>query len=167
MYCFCSVAYSLCSIFKNPCWRVLQKELNLFFLPLHMTATEVFKKLRLDPTKALLIVHAPPEFSSLLAGISYDTQFDEGKEGSYDFVQVFATHQSDLEKRCVEVGKAGKYDGLFWACYPKGTGKIKSDIKRETVWKALELIGLQTVTQIAIDKTWSALRARPVERVGK
>ena len=66
-----------------------------------------------------------------------------------------------------EVERVGKYDCLFWACYPKGGGQIKSDIKRDTVWKAFDLIGLQAVSQIAIDETWSALRARPAEMVGK
>ena len=74
--------------------------------------------------------------------------------------------RQELEKQVEQMGKAGKYDCLFWACYPKGTGKIKSDIKRETVWTAFKLTGLQAVSQIAIDDTWSALRARP-EAVGK
>jgi hypothetical protein len=64
------------------------------------------------------------------------------------------------------VSQAGKYDCVFWASYPKGTGKIKSDIKRETVWKAFELIGQEAVTQVAIDDTWSVLRARPYDKVG-
>jgi hypothetical protein len=132
-----------------------------------MDATDIFKKLRLDKSSHLLIENAPAEYLLFLEGTSYDSVYKKEKEGSYDFVQIFATQQADLEKRCLELGKAGKYDGLFWACYPKGTGKIKSDIKRDTVWKALELIGLQAVTQISIDETWSALRARPAERVGK
>lgn len=65
------------------------------------------------------------------------------------------------------VAGAGIYDGVFWACYSKGTGKIKSDLKREVVWELVNQVGLQCVSQIAIDETWSALRARPVAAVGK
>jgi hypothetical protein len=72
-----------------------------------------------------------------------------------------------LEILIKSVDNFRKYDGLFWACYPKGTGKIKSNIKRETVWTALALIGLEAVSQIALDETWSALRGRPNEMVGK
>lgn len=124
----------------------------------------IFKKLRLDDSKKLLIVNAPADYSAIIIGLNYDK---EPQEPSYDFVQVFATSQAELEKLVMQVGKLGKYDCLFWACYPKGTGSIKSDIKRETVWKAFDLIGLQAVSQIAIDETWSALRARPIEAVGK
>jgi hypothetical protein len=132
-----------------------------------MIKDEIFKKLRLDPSKTLLIVNSPPEYSSLLEGIKFDEHIQKTREGKYDFVQIFATTQAELEKIVKSVEKAGKNDCLFWACYPKGTGKIKSDIKRETVWIAFELIGLQAVSQIAIDDTWSALRARPKEAVGK
>ena len=82
-------------------------------------------------------------------------------------MQVFGYQQDELELLVKFVEKSGKFDCLFWACYPKGTGKIKSDIKRGTVWKAFELVGLDTVTQVAIDETWSALRRRPFEMVGK
>lgn len=130
-----------------------------------MDAIAIFKKLRLNDIGALLIVNAPAEYTAILQDIAYDTSAEAGK--TYDFVQVFATKQEELEKLCEQVKDAGKYDCLFWACYPKGTGKIKSDIKRETVWKALELAGVQAVTQIAIDDTWSALRGRPPAMVGK
>jgi hypothetical protein len=132
-----------------------------------MKAEEIFKKLRLDPDKKLLIVNAPIEYAAILKGITFDGQALKQKAGKYDFVQIFARSRDELEKLAKQVAKAGKYDCLFWACYPKGTGKIKSDIKRDTVWTAFELIGLQAVSQIAIDDTWSALRARPKDAVGK
>ncbi len=130
-----------------------------------MNKEEILKKLRIDGNKKILIINAPNDYLDVLLGIEFDTE-SKG-EGIYDFVQVFGYQQDDLEKIAQSVEKSGKYDCLFWACYPKGTGKIKSDIKRETVWSAFELIGLQAVSQIAIDETWSALRGRPSEKVGK
>jgi len=132
-----------------------------------MEAEKIFKKLRLDKATNALIVNAPEEYASILTEISHDTKLLKDKEGSYDFVQIFAVTQAELERLAKEVEKAGKYDCVFWACYPKGTGKIKSDIKRETVWIAFEKINLEAVSQIAIDDTWSALRARPKDRIGK
>lgn len=132
-----------------------------------MNAAEVFKKLRLDTTKNLLVVNAPVEYAAILEGIKFDKKPSAKKSGSYNFVQVFASSQAEMETLCREVGSAGVEDCLFWACYPKGTGKIKSDIKRETIWDALKLIGLRPVSQIAIDETWSAMRGRPADKVGK
>ncbi len=130
-----------------------------------MEKEAIFKKLRLNSEQKILILNAPHEYTSLLEG----TIFDNEPQGDnlYDFIQVFGYQQDELELLVKSVEKFGKYDCLFWACYPKRTGKIKSDIKRETVWKAFELVGLNTVTQIAIDETWSAMRGRPVKLGGK
>src|SRR6218665_916009 len=91
-----------------------------------MEANAIFKKLRLNDTGALLIVNAPAEYTAILKDLAYDISAEAEKK--YDFVQVFATKQEELENLCLQVKDAGKYDCLFWACYPKGTGKIKSDI---------------------------------------
>lgn len=132
-----------------------------------MEAEKIFKKLRFDKAANPLIVSAPEEFTAILKETQHDTKPSKKKEGQYDFVMVFATMQAELEKRFREVAKAGENDCLFWAAYPKMSGKIKSDIKRETVWTAFDLVGLQPVTSISLDDTWTALRARPADRVGK
>src|SRR4051812_8657436 len=113
-----------------------------------MEAEKIFKKLRLDKAANALIVNAPDGFSEILKDIDHDTKPSKKKEGQYDFVMVFAAAQAELERLAKEVAKAGEYDCVFWAAYPKMTGKIKSDIKRETVWIAFELIGLQAVTSV-------------------
>ena len=132
-----------------------------------MNSTNIFKKLRFDESKKSLIINAPVECEKLLAGINFDKEYNSSNTATYDFVQIFATSQSELENIVTQIFSSGKHDCLFWICYPKGGGKIKSDIKRETVWKAFEIANLRPVSQIAIDETWSALRGRPFEKVGK
>ena len=58
-------------------------------------------------------------------------------------------------------------DSVLWVAYPKGTSKIKTDINRDTIRVTGEEFNITTVTAISIDDTWSALRFRPVDRVGK
>lgn len=132
-----------------------------------MEATPVLKKLKLNNETENLIVNAPATYLAMLKDVRFDNTPQESKIGRYGFVQVFATNQAELEELSQSVGHAGKYDCLLWLCYPKGTGNIKSNIKRETVWQAMELIEIRPVSQIAIDDTWSALRGRPYEMVGK
>lgn len=127
----------------------------------------IFKKMRLLPPPHKLIVNAPAAFIALLTDVPHDTQLAPEKVGSYDFIAVFGTTKQELEQYLQTVANAGTYDCLFWVCYPKGTGKIKSDLKREVVWALVNQIELKCVTQIAIDETWSALRARPATAVGK
>ena len=112
-------------------------------------------------------MNAPVEFIALLTDMPHDTQMVPEKLGAYNFIAVFGSTTQELKQHLQAVSDAGTYDGLFWACYPKGTGKIKSDLKREVVWRLVNQLNLQCVTQIAIDETWSALRARPATAVGK
>jgi len=51
-----------------------------------------------------------------------------------------------------------KQDGLLWMTYPKG----KAEINRDSIRIYAQTIGLQAVSLIAIDKTWSALRLKIV-----
>lgn len=124
------------------------------------TSSSVLKKLRLSAGLRVLVMNAPQEFINMLEGVTYDTQVQKGAY-AYDYVQVFATSYDELVEFLARVKGAGKHDCLFWASYPKLTGKITSDLKRELVWKALGTIGLDAVSQVAIDGTWSALRGRP------
>jgi hypothetical protein len=132
-----------------------------------MTFKEVQKKIRLFPGASALIINAPPEYLDMISSINFDIQSDKTKQGQYDFVQVFGSERSDLEQLVDKYSASGKYDCLFWICYPKGGGKIKSDIKRNIVWGIAAHVGMQCVSQVAIDETWSALRCRPVAMVEK
>jgi hypothetical protein len=49
--------------------------------------------------------------------------------------------------------------GLLWATYPKA-GQMDTDLKREVVWECAEAVGMDTVSQIAVDDVWSALRLK-------
>ena len=130
-------------------------------------SSEIPKKLRVDKVSRILIIDPPEGYLQLFSSLKFDIEFKSENKGKYEFVQVFGTGRADLEKNVMKVKEAGKYDCLFWACYPKGGGRIKSDLKREIVWECLELISLRPVSQIALDETWSALRGRPRAEVGK
>ncbi|MGE5393153.1 MAG: hypothetical protein ACM3P1_00340 [Candidatus Saccharibacteria bacterium] len=132
-----------------------------------MDKEAIFKKLKFGVSEEHLVVNAPQEYLQLLEGANFDTTPMESKMGKYGFVQVFASSQSEMESLIKSVAKAGKYDCLFWACYPKSTGKQKYDLNRDTVWPALALADLRPVSQVAINEKWSALRGRDPKLVGK
>lgn len=59
-----------------------------------------------------------------------------------------------------------EHDSVLWLAYPKGTSKIKTELNRDTIRVTAEKYGITAVTAISIDETWSALRFRPIEKVG-
>ena len=79
---------------------------------------------------------AVPLFDRMMSDskfITYGITFDVGKSTIIRHLVV------GIGKHFSHYFHGGKFDCLFWVCYPKGGGKIKNDIKRETVWKAFEI----------------------------
>ena len=131
-----------------------------------METNPLIKKLRIQPGQRLLILNAPEGYLSNLGQLPDGVEVKDVPDGVFDFVQVFVKSITELEKQVPVAIKAVKYDGLLWICYPKQSSGIKTDINRDTGWSVVQKAGLRPVTQVAIDDTWSALRFRPVERVG-
>jgi ribosomal protein L25 (general stress protein Ctc) len=51
---------------------------------------------------------------------------------------------------------------VLWVSYPKGASKANADINRDTIRKYAQTLGLTTVSLIAVDDVWSALRLKSV-----
>lgn len=60
-----------------------------------------------------------------------------------------------------------KPDALLWLAYPKSTSKVKTDVNRDRLWKAIEPTGWRPVRMVALDDTWSAMRLRLAKDMGK
>ena len=86
-------------------------------------------------------------------------------QGTCDFVQVFAASRSELETLAPRVLRILKPAGILWLTYPKASSRLAADLSRDRGWEALDRAGLRPVAQVAVDKTWSALRFRPKELV--
>jgi hypothetical protein len=75
-----------------------------------------------------------------------------------DHSSLFVADSAELERRIEE--NLGSLTGAtaVWICYPKGN---TTDIDRDTIWPRLIGAGWRVVSNVSIDATWSALRARP------
>lgn len=137
-----------------------------------MSQRTMTEKLGLKPGMRALILNAPSGYINTLGQLPAEVMVEETPtEGTqYDFVQAFVYSKADADRLASNAVAALKPNGLLWLAYPKKTGSIKTDITRDVGWETIVGMGWGGVTQIAIDKTWSALRFRPeahVERKGK
>lgn len=132
-----------------------------------MSLSPLVKKLRIQPDQRLLILNAPADYLESLGDLPEGVQLASEPEGEFDFVQLFLKNRADYERWGATAVAAVKYDGLFWLSYPKKSAKVETDLGRDMMWELVEGTGLRPVTQIAIDETWSALRYRPGEKVGR
>jgi hypothetical protein len=119
----------------------------------------VLQKLLLKPGSRALVLKAPADYLEQFPGdVTVEQQLGDGR---YDFIQLFATRREELTAEGTKLRQALKPGGLLWVAYPKGKA-VPTDLNRDVVRATLADVGLEVVTQVAIDDTWSALRAKVV-----
>ena len=132
-----------------------------------MVDSGVPNKLRIKTGQRALILNAPAEYIKGLSALLEGVQIDQEAQGEYGFVQVFVVTADQLEALIPTALDAVVFDGLLWISYPKGSSGVKTDLNRDILWEKLLSKGIRPVTQVSIDKVWSAVRFRPTDQVGK
>ena len=130
-------------------------------------ATSLLKKLRMQAGQRVLILNAPPGYVESLEDLPEGVEVLEQTGGAFDFVHLFVKDSTELERFRLAAMGAIEYDGLFWISYPKRGAKVDTDLTRDVLWELMGDTGLRPVTQVSVDKVWSAMRFPPVERVGQ
>lgn len=78
-------------------------------------------------------------------------------------VLLFANSRGQLESLMPEAVAATAGGKLLWVAYPKLSSKAAGDLSRDVIREVAPKYGLDTVSQVALDETWSALRLRPLK----
>lgn len=124
------------------------------------------RKLGLNPGMRALILAAPPEYLKLLTAQADGLTVSSRADGTYQFVQVFATRLSEISGFAKKLPKVAAPNALVWISYPKKTSGTDSNLSRDIIREAVSVVGWRAVSIIALDETWSALRFRPASQVG-
>lgn len=134
-----------------------------------MTLSPLAKKLYIKPNQRLLALNAPDEFLPTLEPLPEGTQVDTAPINGvpYDGVYLFARTVEQATELAPLAVAALPFDGMFWSAWPKDNAKRKQTLTRDSGWDALYQANLTPVASVSISDSWSSLRWRPVERVGK
>jgi hypothetical protein len=117
----------------------------------------VTQRLLLKGGSHALVLNAPAGYPDQFP--SDVTVEQQVANGPFDFIQLFATQRNQLLGEGPALRQALKPGGILWVSYPKGKA-LQTDLNRGIVRTTLADAGLEVVTQVAIDDTWSALRAK-------
>ena len=123
--------------------------------------TSLAQKLQLKAGQTLALINPPAGYKNSFA--SEEINIVEKS----DAVLIFVNSLSEVLRIVPATFNSVPLEALVWVAYPKGSSGIKTDVIRDKLWSALQTTGWRPVRQIAIDDTWSALRFRPEEKVGK
>jgi Protein of unknown function (DUF3052) len=80
-----------------------------------------------------------------------------------DVVLVFAPDRAGLDAKLPGVLMKMQDTAILWVAYPKLSSKLAADLSRDIIHALAPKHGLDTVSQIAIDGDWSALRLKRVD----
>ncbi|HEX4447997.1 MAG TPA: hypothetical protein VH044_14715 [Polyangiaceae bacterium] len=119
------------------------------------------KKLGLKAGQHLVVRDGPegyPErLGALPEGASLATTSKDKRKG--DVMLFFARDMKGLARVIPAVVEASAASSV-WIAYPKGTSGLATDLNRDRLSDAVDRAGLRSVTLIALDETWSAMRFR-------
>ena len=124
---------------------------------------QLLKKLKFNQPG--VVIAAPETIAIAFKDLNY--RDDWPAQGKSTNTLVFVNDKKQLLAFLKQHPKRIENDSVLWVAYPKGTSKMTTDINRDIIRNIAAEYGLSTVTAIAIDDTWSGLRLRPAERVGK
>jgi hypothetical protein len=105
------------------------------------------QKFKIKPNACVNLVNAPINLVFEQSG------------GEENIVIVFV-HTSQEVKRFAAtyaLNAVGKKI-ILWCAYPKKSAGLKTDLSRDVGWEALTKVGLEIVSIISVDETWSAVR---------
>jgi Protein of unknown function (DUF3052) len=80
-----------------------------------------------------------------------------------DVVLLFAADRAGLEAKLPDALKTMQETTILWVGYPKLSSGLAADLSRDIIHALAPKYGLDTVSQIAIDDDWSALRLKRVK----
>ena len=123
---------------------------------------DVIKKLKFKDKGIILNAPAAIEKEFIKAGFITKLEKTNNKNSL-----VFINDEKGFVKFLKTDLKKIEVDSVLWFAYPKGTSKIKTDINRDIIRMTGEEYGITTVAAISIDETWSGIRFRPIDCVGK
>jgi hypothetical protein len=122
-----------------------------------MSDKPVAERLQVKGERSLAVVGAPPAVDRRIGANT--VRCDIAKA---DVILLFAPNRAELEKVLPGALKKLPKAAIFWLAYPKLTSKLAGDLSRDIIHALAPKHGLDTVSQIAIDDDWSALRLKRV-----
>ena len=124
-----------------------------------MAISALAKKLQLKPGMKVTLLNAPADAAAALRPLPEGASVSAATTA--DAVIAFAKDDAELRKIAPQAVKAIRADGLLWLAYPKGSAKMNTDLNRDVLRETVaERHGLEGVSLVAVDQTWSAMRFR-------
>ena len=124
-----------------------------------MTQKSLAQKLAIKPGHDVAVVNDPPTAADIVSTLRSEAAIGDDV-GSAQAVLLFVADRAELARFWPSIGSSVRTDAVLWIAYPKRTSSVRTDLSRDHGWEPIIDSGLDTVSQVSLDETWSALRFR-------
>jgi hypothetical protein len=115
-------------------------------------------KLGIKPGASVLILEAPRGYAKTLGPLPNGVVVSKTARAGLDFVHLFSTKRTDLERRFGALQKALAPAGMLWISWPKKASGVPTDVTEDVVRGVALARGLVDVKVCAVDDIWSGLK---------
>jgi len=122
------------------------------------SGTPLPKKLGLRPGFRVHLVDAPMDVQAELQATLAGCELVDSLEDGLDFVLVFSRSRADLWRVVRRAADVLSPAGMFWACWPKKSSGVVTDLDEHGVRGIGLRTGFVDVKVGAITETWSGLK---------
>ena len=120
-----------------------------------MSDKPVAERLQVKGARRLAVLDAPPAIDKAIGAAKA-----RAPAKAADVVLLFVRSQAEAKKKLPATVSGLGAAAIFWLAYPKLTSPLAGDMSRDVIHALAPAYGLDTVSQIAIDDDWSALRLK-------
>ena len=124
-----------------------------------MSDKPLVERLQVKGERTLAVIGASPALDRAIGGSR-----QRAEPTTADVVLLFAPNRKALTTALPRALRGTKPDCILWLAYPKLTSNLAADLNRDIIHELAPEYGLDTVSQIAVDADWSALRLKRVVR---
>jgi hypothetical protein len=122
------------------------------------SGTPLAQKLGIKPGMKVIGIDAPSNYRKLLGSAAGTVSFGERASNNENFVHLFATQRSALEKQLVQLRKKLADSGTVWVSWPKKASGVQTDITEDVIRTVALPLGFVDVKVCAVDEIWSGLK---------
>lgn len=122
-----------------------------------MSDRPVAERLQVKGERRLAVVGAPARLERAIGAEGVQAAVADAA-----VVLLVAADRAALTAGLPALLAAARGDAIVWVAYPKLTSPLATDLSRDVIRGLAPGFGLDTVSQIAIDDDWSALRLKRV-----
>jgi hypothetical protein len=124
-----------------------------------MSDKPVAERLQVKGGRRLAVIGASPALERTIGAGKMRADI-----GQADVALLFTPDRARLDAKLPDVLKTISQSAILWVAYPKLSSKLAADLSRDVIAALAPQHGLDTVSQIAIDQDWSALRLKRVQK---